>query len=170
MENYGGTVQQSPRRIAYAGFWWRVLAYLLDSLIINIVSGIIVLPFILVFGLSLFGLVTEGACDESLWAVLVGYVAGIVVLSLILWVVQWLYFALMESSRHQATLGKMVCGIIVTDLNGQRICFARATGRHFGKILSGMIFMIGFIMAGFTEKKQALHDMLAGCLVVLKNK
>jgi uncharacterized RDD family membrane protein YckC len=169
MENSGGVVQQAPRPVAYAGFWWRVLANLIDSLIIDIVSGIIILPFILVFGLSLFGLVTEGAYDESLWAVLAGYIVGILVLSLILWVMQWLYFALMESSRYQATLGKMVCNVIVTDMNGQRICFARATGRHFGKILSGMIFMIGFIMAGFTEKKQALHDMLAGCLVVLKN-
>jgi uncharacterized RDD family membrane protein YckC len=62
----------------------------------------------------------------------------------------------------------MAIGIKVTDLNGNRISFGRATGRYFAKILSGMILMIGYIMAGFTEKKQALHDMIASCLVVMK--
>jgi uncharacterized RDD family membrane protein YckC len=80
----------------------------------------------------------------------------------------WLYFAMMESSNKMATLGKMAIGIKVTDLNGNRISFGRATGRYFAKILSGMILMIGYIMAGFTEKKQALHDMIASCLVVMK--
>ena len=78
----------------------------------------------------------------------------------------WLYFALMESSANQATLGKMAIGIKVTDMSGRRIGFGQATGRYFGKILSSMILLIGYIMAAFTEKKQALHDMLAGCLVV----
>jgi uncharacterized RDD family membrane protein YckC len=54
----------------------------------------------------------------------------------------------------------------VTDMNGNKIGFGKASGRHFGKILSGMILSIGYIMAAFTEKKQALHDKMAGCLVV----
>jgi uncharacterized RDD family membrane protein YckC len=83
-------------------------------------------------------------------------------------IVGWLYYALMESSVNQATLGKMALGIKVTDLDGNRISFGRATGRYFGKIVSGMILYIGFIMAGFTEKKQALHDIMASCLVVNK--
>jgi uncharacterized RDD family membrane protein YckC len=87
---------------------------------------------------------------------------------LLIIVALWLYYALMESSSKQATLGKLALGIVVTDLNGNRISFGRATGRYFGKIVSGMIFAIGYIMAGFTEKKQALHDMIASCLVVLK--
>ena len=87
---------------------------------------------------------------------------------LALMIVGWLYFALMESSVNQATLGKMALGIKVTDLDGNRISFGRATGRYFGKIVSGMILYIGFIMAGFTEKKQALHDIMASCLVVNK--
>jgi uncharacterized RDD family membrane protein YckC len=74
----------------------------------------------------------------------------------------------MESSSKQATLGKMALGIIVTDLEGQRISFGKATGRHFSKIVSGIILYIGFIMVAFTEKKQGLHDMMAGCLVVVK--
>lgn len=78
----------------------------------------------------------------------------------------WIYYALMESSGWQATLGKKVLGLKVTDLAGNRISFARASGRFFGKILSGMLLLVGFMMAGFTERKQALHDILAGCLVL----
>ena len=74
----------------------------------------------------------------------------------------------MESSQKQATLGKIIVGIKVTDLEGNRISFAKASGRHFGKYISAFILCIGYIMAGFTEKKQALHDILASCLVINK--
>ncbi|MGA9497765.1 MAG: RDD family protein, partial [Terriglobales bacterium] len=77
----------------------------------------------------------------------------------------WLYEAFMESSSYQATLGKMIFGMKVTDLYGNRISFGRATGRHFAKWLSGMILGIGYIMVAFTERKQGLHDLLAGTLV-----
>ena len=77
----------------------------------------------------------------------------------------WLYFALQESSEQQATLGKRALNIYVTDLQGRRISFGQATGRHFGKIISGFILGIGYMMAGFTEKKQGLHDIMAGTLV-----
>lgn len=79
---------------------------------------------------------------------------------------QWLYFALMEASPSQATIGKQVMGIKVTDDYGGQIDFGRATGRYFGKILSSLILSIGYFMAGFTERKQGLHDLLAGCCVV----
>ena len=78
----------------------------------------------------------------------------------------WIYYAALESSSWHATLGKKILGLKVTDLTGNRITFARASGRFFGKILSGMILGIGFLMAGFTARKQALHDILAGCLVL----
>jgi uncharacterized RDD family membrane protein YckC len=78
----------------------------------------------------------------------------------------WLYFALMESSEKQATFGKLALGLRVTNLEGERIGFGRATGRYFGKIVSQAILYIGYIMAGFTERKQGLHDMMASCLVV----
>jgi len=77
----------------------------------------------------------------------------------------WLYFALQESSVHQATLGKRALNIYVTDMYGRRITFGQATGRYFGKILSG-ILCIGYIMVAFTERKQGLHDLLAGTLVL----
>jgi uncharacterized RDD family membrane protein YckC len=72
----------------------------------------------------------------------------------------------LESSSMQATLGKMALGLKVTDLNGKQISFGKATGRYFAKIISAIILLIGFIMVAFTEKKQGLHDMIAGTLVV----
>jgi uncharacterized RDD family membrane protein YckC len=77
----------------------------------------------------------------------------------------WLYFAVQESGSHQATFGKRACGIIVTDSEGKRITFGRATGRFLGKLLSS-IFCISFIIVAFTSKKQGLHDFLADTVVV----
>lgn len=81
-------------------------------------------------------------------------------------VVSWLYYALSESSRWQATLGKRACGLLVIDTETNSITFARATGRYFAKYISALTLGIGFIMAGFTERRQALHDMVAGTLVI----
>jgi uncharacterized RDD family membrane protein YckC len=81
--------------------------------------------------------------------------------------IQWLYHAYLESGEKQATWGKQALGIYVTDLMGNRVTFGRASGRFFAKIVTGMIPLgIGYIMAGFTERKQALHDMMAGSLVL----
>ena len=87
-------------------------------------------------------------------------------LQLIAFVGVWLYFALMESSAWQATLGKKVLGLYVTDLEGRRLGFGRATGRYFAKAISNFTLLIGYVIAGFTKKKQALHDIIAGCLVL----
>ena len=78
----------------------------------------------------------------------------------------WLYEAFMTSSEWQATVGKRVMSIVVTDLNGNRMSFARATGRHFAKYISVCLLGIGFVIAAFTAKKQALHDMIAETLVM----
>jgi uncharacterized RDD family membrane protein YckC len=80
----------------------------------------------------------------------------------------WLYYALMEGSPKQATLGKMALGIVVTDVQGRRVSFARATARHSGKWISSLIPCIGFLIVAFAEKKQGLHDIMADCLVVVK--
>lgn len=136
-----------PPPVEYAGFWRRVGAILIDGLIIGVVTTPITLGL--------------GGFDPSAPGEYVRSGAYPIVT-----IAQWLYFALMESSSKQATLGKMALGIRVTDLNGARIGFGRATGRYFAKILSGLILGIGFLMAAFTEKKQALHDILAGTLVV----
>src|SRR5260370_40301805 len=84
-------------------------------------------------------------------------------------VVPWLYRALIECSEWQATLGKKALDLVVTDMAGQRGSFGRGTGRHFAKIIANLASFgigLGYVMAAFTEKKQALHDMLAGCLVL----
>lgn len=81
-------------------------------------------------------------------------------------VVGWLYFAIQESGEQQATIGKKVLGLKVTTIDGQRMSFGQATGRHFGKIISGIILLIGYFMMLWDEKKQTLHDKMAGALVV----
>lgn len=159
--------------MTYAGFWKRFAAYLIDALILGVAAWIIILP---VLGLIGIGASSMEYTEEDMMTMddeaAAGLAAAMIGASMMLWIVigaaGWLYFALMESSSKQATLGKMALSIIVTDMNGNRLTFGRATGRYFGKILSGLILYIGFIMAAFTEKKQALHDMIAGCLVVNK--
>ena len=141
----------------YAGFWRRSAALGIDAILLGIVQTVFTIAFV--------GSMT--AVDPSDEAA--GAVAGITI-SLVMLVISWLYFAIMESSKPQATLGKMLIGIVVTDANGQPIGFGRASGRYFGKMVSGIILGIGYIMAAFTERKQALHDIMAGCLVVRKPK
>ena len=94
--------------------------------------------------------------------------AGVVSYSIFLVFFTWCYFAGMESSPLRATTGKLVVGIYVVDDNGDRLSYGRATGRYFSKIISGIIVGIGYFMAGFTNQKKALHDMIAGTLVVAK--
>jgi uncharacterized RDD family membrane protein YckC len=88
------------------------------------------------------------------------------ILYLAVFLLAWLYEALLTSSSMQATPGKMVFGLRVTTLEGEQIGFGRATGRFFGKIVSSIIIYIGFLMVAFTERKQGLHDMMASTLVV----
>jgi len=85
---------------------------------------------------------------------------------LLVWVIDWLYYAGFESSMNQATLGKMACGLRVADTHGSRISFARATGRYFAKILSALPLCLGFALAGWTREKRALHDFVAGTIVL----
>jgi len=83
--------------------------------------------------------------------------------------IQILYSTLMESSKLQATVGKLALGLKVTDLQGNKLDFVKALVRNLCKIISNFTLLIGYIMAGFTEKKQALHDMIASTLVLKKN-
>jgi uncharacterized RDD family membrane protein YckC len=141
-----------------AGFWRRVAAYLIDAIIINVAVNIISFILILIAGVWS---VHHNPKNTEL--------AGLIVICIVLTidiVGMWLYFAFFESSRLQATPGKLAISSRVTDLEGNRISFGRATGRFFGKYVSELILMIGFMMAGWTKKKQALHDMMAGTLVV----
>jgi len=142
--------------VGYGGFWIRVVAFIIDAIIVRVV----VAPVGIMFGgLGLAGGMMSGFPHRGL-AILGG---GVTFILLVFG--NWLYEAFMESSSYQATLGKMIFGMKVTDLDGNRISFERATGGHFAKWLSGLILCIGYIMVGFTERKQGLHDLLAGTLV-----
>ena len=136
-----------PDRVAYGGFWIRVLAYLIDGILLTIVYGIVAR----LLGIDIF---------ESDWR---HYDPMGNLLSL---VIGWLYFALLESSERGATVGKMAMGLRVVTSDGQRLSFMNATGRYFAKILSAIILCIGFIMVAFTDKTRGLHDIIAGTLVI----
>ena len=155
--------------LRYGGFWLRFVAYLIDGVILGIPCGLVLLVLFFLFGG--FALVMRRhAGDPRAAAALIGPMfLGFLLVMLFFIGVQWLYFAGMESSERQATFGKAVMSLRVTDLEGRRLSFGHASGRFFAKIISGLIPLgIGYIMAGFTEKKQALHDMIAGTLVFRK--
>lgn len=127
----------------YAGFWKRFLASVVDSILLTTVFNIL------------------------LWFVWPEFLkSNQVFLFATTTIFTWLYSALLESSAKQGTLGKVVLGLKVTDYNNQRISFARASARYFSKFLSAIILMVGFIMVAFTSRKQGLHDMIAGTLVI----
>jgi uncharacterized RDD family membrane protein YckC/Tfp pilus assembly protein PilE len=144
----------------YAGFWRRALAWFIDAMLIGLVEWV--------------ALMTLGSWLVMPWT---GHAHGTfattrffdgLLLPFVI-VIGWLYFALCESSNWQATPGKLALGLAVTDEYGASIGFARATGRHFGKCISALILGIGFLLAGWTKRKQALHDLMAGCCVVRKS-
>ena len=149
----------SAAPVEYAGFWRRLFAVLIDSIIMQI----IVLVPALAVGLALGIAAAAAGQDEQVIEAagqLLGMVLGLVI--------GWLYEGLLTASSRQATIGKMALGVMVTDLNGNRISFGRSTGRYFSKIISFLPLMIGYLIQPFTERKQALHDLIAGTLVVKK--
>lgn len=79
---------------------------------------------------------------------------------------QWLYWSLMQSSESQATVGQKALGIMVVDVDGNKVSFGQATGRFFGNILNLLTLSIGYFMFFFNEKQQCLHDLVSGTLVV----
>lgn len=153
----------------YAGFWLRFVAYLIDAVIVDIVLfGIIILGILAFGGMALVrGMQTGMDSNDPATVAMFFVIIGSVLLATL--AATWVYYACLESSRHQGTLGKMALGLTVTDMEARRVTFGRASGRFFAKIVTGLIpFAIGYIMAGFTQKKQALHDMIASCLVLKK--
>lgn len=141
----------------FAPVWRRFLASAIDVSIVLLVilPGVIAFFWLVEVVTGLLGMDREeGRFLAGMAAVLLGVVGD------------WLYHAKMQSSPRQATYGKQFMGLKVTGLSGERVSFAQATGRHFAKFLSTFALMIGFLVAAITRKKQALHDMVAGTLVV----
>jgi uncharacterized RDD family membrane protein YckC len=138
--------------LEYAGFGLRVGAFLIDFgvwLAVGIVMSVM-LGILAAVGGDMFGLV-------SVLVQVVNFFAGMA------------YYILLESSPWQGTVGKKVLGLKVTDTDGERISIARAVGRYFGHFVSTIILFGGYLFPLFTEKRQALHDLLAGTLVVRAN-
>jgi len=155
------------RGFAYAGFWVRFLAYFIDRVILGLAILALFIPLLFLTGLA-GNLETisrsHGRPDPAFVGSLIAVALEFVLIAV---VVQWLYHGYLESGERQGTWGKQAMGIYVTDLTGNRISFGNASGRFFAKIVSGMIPLgIGYIMAAFTERKQALHDMIASTLVL----
>ena len=145
----GSAISEPSRsgiRLQYAEFWMRVVAGLIDVAILVCV-GVVIDGMVRAF--------YTGSEEESKTLFIIVSILA-----------RWLYFAKMESSGYGATLGKLAVGLKVTDLEGAPISFRIATARHFGKVLSSLTLGAGYVMVAFTERKQGLHDMLAGCLVV----
>lgn len=148
--------------VVYAGFWRRFAALFIDQLILSVAFYIIAFVLILALGVSAgMGALEHADKDPPTWLAIAW-----LLLVLGYYVAAAFYYALQESSKHQATLGKRALGIKVTDDRGQRLTFAHAIGRWFAAALSYLTLYIGFAMAGFTERKRALHDMVASTLVV----
>ena len=154
----------------YAGFWLRFVAYIIDSVIIYVVQSFVFIPVFGLLGISLGS--QMGNVDNMSESEAVGMAGAIMAIGgvtfLLTSAIAILYWALMESSKYQATVGKLAVGLTVTDMDGNKLEFGKAFIRNICKIISGMIMGIGYIMAGFTEKKQGLHDIIANTLVLKK--
>jgi uncharacterized RDD family membrane protein YckC len=154
----------------YAGFWLRFVAVIIDGLLLGSIQFIAIMP---VLGLMGIGLATDiqnlETADETTMAPMIGQMMAMAgVTQIVFLTIQTLYYSFMESSKYQASVGKIVLGLKVIDMNGERLDFTKALVRNLCKIISSMILFIGYLMAAFTEKKQALHDMIASTLVVKK--
>ncbi len=135
----------------YAGFWLRLVAVIVDSGILFIAM----LGIGAVFEVNVFA-VTPTDIDRE----------GIAILEGVMVLIGWLYYAGMESTPPQGTVGKLFMGIYVAGRDGDRVSFGRASLRYWAKIISSIILLIGYLMAAFTRHKQALHDIIANCLVL----
>jgi uncharacterized RDD family membrane protein YckC len=169
--------QKTEQKRKYAGFWIRFVASVLDCFILGIPATILIFVVLFYMVGSTIGFealsdpalldsayVDAEMSDEAAISLLVAYLLSIL-FSLLLTVI---YFAGMHASKWQATIGKKALGLVVTDLKGNRITFWRGLGRYLAMSFLSSIFMIGYIIAAFTDKKQSLHDFIAGTFVVRK--
>lgn len=152
----GGAIAPGP----YGGFWIRFVAYMIDGFVLSLAAVVLVAVF------AVFAVLTglEFDSEDPSPAIIIATI--LLILALI--VINWLYEALMTSSPRGATLGKMAIGVRIVRADGAQLSFGRATARHFLKVMITPLvpFAIGYLMAGFTARKRALHDVLADTLVL----
>ncbi len=152
----------------HAGFWKRLVAFIIDLIIIWLLQSFIFVPILGALGIGLFTASPDLSDPDDAAGMVAVVIAAVGAIWLLAMIIQVLYFTFMESSKTQATLGKMALGIIVTDMDGAPLNFSKALVRNLCRLLSNLTMFIGYIIAGFTAKKQALHDIIAGTLVVNK--
>lgn len=164
-------------RRQFAGFWIRFGAYVIDSFIIGIPLSIITLVIFTIFlGTSdvFFAILNDPMLlerqlsDQEALSLMGSYIGAVIVTFIINIVVVIAYFAGLHASKWQATIGKKLLGLKVIGLKGNRVSFWRALGRYLAMAFLSGILLIGYIIAAFTEKKQSLHDLIAGTIVVKK--
>lgn len=162
----------------YAPFIKRFAAFVVDFILSGAISALLLIPLVLLFipkllvDSALVGLFSgrhfdpQRLFEHSVGMMLFPLIWNIILLGLVVGLIHLLYFALFESSPRQATPGKMLLGIFVTDEQGRRISFGRAVGRNLARVLSKMFCWLGYLLALFTERTQALHDLIASTLVL----
>ena len=150
--------------IVYAGFWRRVAAYQLDSFILGIASYIVIIPFAMIIGIG--GQYASTLQQDDPSAFFMSIVPMMILMYLLIFAIQAVYFAWMHSRPAQATLGKMAVGIKATNADGSRISFGKGILRWLSMFVSALLLGFGFLMAGFTDRKRALHDIMCDTVVV----
>ncbi len=174
MFDQSSLVQEAPKPVEYAGIFRRFIASVIDGIIVNVIgSGVGFVAAMLANATGVFNAADMPAIDPANPTIPAEMTTAVMdyllILTLVAFLLVWLYYAGMESSGMQATLGKRVMGLKVTDVDGDAIGFGTATGRFLGKAISGLLLGIGYIMAAFTPKKQALHDIIAGTVIVMRD-
>jgi len=152
----------------YAGFWLRFVAFIIDAIIIGVLQSFVFVPILGALGIGIFNSTPDMSDPDQVAGMVATIAAAMGTVWILAMIIQILYFTFMESSKYQATVGKLAIGLMVTDMNGAKLDFTKALVRNLCRIISNITMAIGYIIAGFTEKKQALHDIIAGTLVVKK--
>jgi uncharacterized RDD family membrane protein YckC len=167
--SYAATMEP-PAHLIYAGFWLRVLATLIDSVLLFAMIAVILVVWGVIFSLVVgtknlgFHPPSDASSPNALTFVLMAIMEIVLIVAIIL--VGWFYHAFFESGPWQGTLGKRVLNLRITSMTGERITFWHATGRFLARTVAALPFCAGYIMAAFTPRKQALHDLIAGTVVV----
>jgi uncharacterized RDD family membrane protein YckC len=147
----------------YGGFWRRFWSYVIDRFIL----GVVFMPVGFMVLMPMMATESVGWTDTDLPAeTIIALLGAILTVAFFALLGSWLYYAILQSSSRQATLGQMALGIRLTDLEGRRVSFARASGRYFATVLTGLTFGIGYLIMLFTTRKQTLHDLVARTLVL----
>ncbi|MGE5396779.1 MAG: RDD family protein [Chitinophagales bacterium] len=154
---------QHCQGLLYAGFWNRFWAWNVDAALLGII-GYLLFIIGVIFSAILAGIFSSSPNSTPNIGDL--YIAISVICTLLFLISHWLYYAIFECSSLRATPGKILFGLAVTNYEGQKITFGRASARFFSSILSSLLLCMGFISAAFTPRKQALHDIIARAVVV----